>query len=258
MLVKEWKSELQDCASLPVSLNLCGTKPHTPEMSISAVMSMPRLGFTENMFSCMEALPPLGIKLRTITGAYWSQCIERGIEDVIKEDNPDAILTLDYDSTFYKRDVSTLIQLLCCRSDVDAIAAMQSGRGKDLPLFTIKTEAGVNAREVAASELEADLLQVATAHFGLTIMRADKFKSLPKPWFQDVPAPDQTWGEGRRDADVSFWDKWSAAGNSLHIANRVTVGHLELMNKRPGRDLRAVYQPISDFRAGNVPDDAWR
>jgi hypothetical protein len=42
-------------------------------------------------------------------------------------------------------------------------------------------------------------------------MRAEKFKALQKPWFLDVPAPDQTWGEGRRDADISFWDKWAAA-----------------------------------------------
>jgi SAM-dependent methyltransferase len=51
MLIREWKSELQDCAALPVSLNLCGTKPHQSEISVSAVMSMPRLAFTDNMFS---------------------------------------------------------------------------------------------------------------------------------------------------------------------------------------------------------------
>jgi hypothetical protein len=88
MLVKEWKSELQDCAALPVSLNLCGTKPHKAEISVSAVMSMPRLAFTDNMFSAIEALPPLGVKLRKHTGAYWSQCIERVIEEAIEEDKP--------------------------------------------------------------------------------------------------------------------------------------------------------------------------
>jgi hypothetical protein len=130
---------LQDCAALPVSLNLCGTKP-PGAISVSAVMSMPRLAFTDNMFSAIEALPPLGVKLRKHTGAYWSQCIERVIEEAIEEDKPDAILTLDYDTVFYKRDASMLMQLMCCHPEADAIAAMQSGRGKDLPLFTIRTE----------------------------------------------------------------------------------------------------------------------
>jgi SAM-dependent methyltransferase len=257
MLVKEWKSELQDCAALPVSLNLCGTKPHQSEMSVSAVMSMPRLAFTDNLFAAIEALPPLGIRLRKHTGAYWSQCIERVIQETIEEDNPDAILTLDYDTVFSKRDVSMLIQLMCCRPEAHAIAAMQSGRGKDLPLFTIKADNGANASQIAAEEFEPDLKKISTAHFGLTLMRADKFKALPRPWFQDVPAPDMTWGEGRRDADVSFWDKWNAAGNSLYNANRVPVGHLELTVLWPGKDLRAIHQPISDYRANGISKDAW-
>jgi hypothetical protein len=89
-------------------------------------------------------------------------------------------------------------------------------------------------------------------------MRTEKLKALPKPWFQDVPAPDQTWGEGRRDADISFWDKWARRGSSLYIANRVPVGHLELMIKWPGKDLRAIYQPIGEFRDGGISKDAWQ
>jgi SAM-dependent methyltransferase len=258
MLIREWKSELQDCAALPVSLNLCGTKPHQSEISVSAVMSMPRLAFTDNMFSAIEALPPLNVKLRKHTGAYWSQCIERVIEEAIEQDKPDAILTLDYDTVFSRRDASMLLQLMCCHPEADAIAAIQSGRGKDLPLFTIKAENGLNASTIAAEEFEPNLTKVTTAHFGLTLMRAEKFKSLPKPWFQDVPAPDQTWGEGRRDADIAFWDKWGAARNSLYIANRVPVGHLELMIKWPGRDLRAIHQPIGEFRDSGISKDAWQ
>jgi hypothetical protein len=151
-----------------------------------------------------------------------------------------------------------LMQLMCCHPEADAIAAIQSGRGKDLPLFTIKAENGLNASTIAAEEFEPNLTKVTTAHFGLTLMRAEKFKSLPKPWFQDVPAPDQTWGEGRRDADIAFWDKWGAARNSLYIANRVPVGHLELMIKWPGRDLRAIHQPIGEFRDSGISKDAWQ
>jgi hypothetical protein len=67
---------------------------------VSAVMSVPRLGFMDNFFAAFEALPPLRIKLRRYTGAFWSQCIERVIEETIAQDKPDAILTLDYDTVF--------------------------------------------------------------------------------------------------------------------------------------------------------------
>ena len=85
MLIRRWESELQDCASLPISLNLAGTKPHHTEIGVSAVMSVPRLGFMDNMFAAIEALPSLGVKLRRHTGAYWGQCMERVIEETLRK-----------------------------------------------------------------------------------------------------------------------------------------------------------------------------
>jgi hypothetical protein len=97
------------------------------------------------MFCSFEALPPLGVKLRRYMGAFWTQCIERVCEEALEDDKPDAILTLDYDSIFSKRDASMLMQLMCCYPEADAIAALQSGRGKELPLFTIRGDDGKNA-----------------------------------------------------------------------------------------------------------------
>lgn len=258
MLIEEWQSELTgDCAALPISLNLRGTKPHQAEISVSAVMSVPRLGFTDFMFCAIEALPSLNMKLRRSTGAYWSQCLERVIEQTIAEDNPDAILTLDYDSIFSRRDASTLVQLMCCHPEADAIAPMQSGRGKELPLFWMKTATGAPMRSASSEIFEPDLAPIAQAHFGLTLLRSDKFKALPKPWFRDVPAPDGTWNDGRVDADIAFWNQWTAAGNSLFLANRVPIGHAELCVKWPGTDLRAIHQPINEFRENGKPKEAW-
>lgn len=257
MLIREWKSELQDCAALPVSLNLCGTKPHQSAISVSAVMSVPRLGFLDNMFCSFEALPPLGIKLRRYTGAFWTQCIERVCEEALADDQSDAILTLDYDSIFSRRDAAMLMQLMCCHPEADAIAAVQSGRGKDLPLFTIRGDDGKNASGTTSDTFADDLAKVSTAHFGLTLIRADKLRNMPKPWFRDIPAPDGSWNEGRVDADINFWRQWEVAGNSLYIANRVPIGHLELQVLWPGSDLRAISQPVSDWRSNGKPKDAW-
>src|SRR5262249_39515903 len=109
MLISEWRSELDDCAALPISLNLGGVKPHRAEIGVQAVMSVPRLGFMDNFFCSFEALPPLRIKMRRYSGAYWSQCIERVIEQALDEDGADAVLTLDYDTVFTRRDASMLL-----------------------------------------------------------------------------------------------------------------------------------------------------
>jgi len=256
MLIRQWTSELQDCAALPVSLNLAGTKPHQPEIGVHAVMSVPRLGFMDNFFASFEALPSLNVRMRRYTGAFWSQCIERVFEQTIDEDAPDAILTLDYDTVFTRRDAAMLMQLMCCHPEADAIAAVQSGRGKIGPLFTIRGEAG-NISGAPKNFFAPDLCKASTAHFGLTLLRADKIKNLPKPWFADTPAPDGSWNEGHIDADIGFWRKWEAAGNSLHIANRVAVGHLDLSVRWPGDDLIAIHQPIEDWREHGKPKEAW-
>jgi SAM-dependent methyltransferase len=139
MLIREWKIGTAGlrCAAGFAEPVRNETAP-VRDQRLRGNERMPRLAFTDNMFSAIEALPPLGVKLRKHTGAYWSQCIERVIEEAIEQDKPDAILTLDYDTVFSRRDASTLMQLMCCHPEADAIAAIQSGRGKDLPLFTIR------------------------------------------------------------------------------------------------------------------------
>ena len=261
MLIRPWQSELSDCASLPISLNLVGTKPHRSEISVSAVMSVPRLGFLDMMFCAVEALPSLGIKLRRCTGAYWGQCLERAIEETIRDDAPDAILTLDYDSVFTRRDVSMLMQLMCCYPEADAIAAVQAGRGAvSGRLFTIRAGGGSNVAGVPFDTFAGDLAPVSTAHFGLTLLRTDKLRAQPKPWFHDAPAPDGSWGDGRTDADIHFWRNWETAGNKLHLANRVPIGHLELTVLWPaalGSETAPVMQSVGDWRENGRPDVAW-
>lgn len=253
ILIRPWVSELQDCAALPISLNLSATKPHMTAIGVSAIMSMPRLTWTENSVCCIEALSPLGVKYRSVTGAYWGQCLERGIEQTIREDNPDAILTIDYDTIFTRSNVSQLMQLMMAHPEADAIAPVQSGRGMDHALFAVDEGGGVS-RDV----FKPDLFPVTTAHFGLTLIRADKLKNFGKPWFQDVPAPDGTWGDGRKDADIDFWLKWKAAGNTLFLANRIVVGHLDVTVRWPGEDFKPIHQPLRDWRADGPPKDVWK
>jgi hypothetical protein len=262
LLIRRWHSEIEgDCAALPISLNLEGAKPHRAGMSVSMVMSLPRLTWTANTACNMEALSELQRTLRITprfySGAYWEQCLERAIEESIEQDKPDAILTLDYDTIFTPNNVRRLVSLMMVYPEADAIAPIQAARGNDLPLFTMAASPGADGpvpREIFGD----DLTPVRTAHFGLTLLSAAKLRALPKPWFHSVPAPDGTWGNGRRDADIAFWQKWAAAGHTLFLGNRVTVGHLELMVKWPGADQRAIYQEATDWRSHGAPADAWK
>jgi predicted SAM-dependent methyltransferase len=260
VLLRPWKSELEDCASYDVSLNIEGTKPAVSEMKVSASMSVPRLAFMDNFGCCFDALVPLGIRLRRQGGAFWGQALTKCLEMILEKDQPDAILTLDYDTIFTKTNVARLIELMMAHPEADAIAALQSSRHLPTALFTVLDEDGKALGRIPLELMSPDLTKIATAHFGLTLIRADKLRSLPKPWFHSVPDEDGGWADDKKiDEDVNFWRKWNLAGNTLFLANRVTIGHAELMVRWPGADLQAVFQPMREFNeTGKAPDGAWQ
>jgi hypothetical protein len=260
MLIREWKSELPgDCAALPISLNLEGTKPHHKELKVCAVMSMPRLSWTANAMCWVEALYPHGISPLTYTGAFWEQCLERCIEETIRKDNPDLILSMDYDSVFTRRDVGMLIQLMAVYPEADAIAPIQAMRGANMPLLTMAAPKGADLEaRVGRDVFASDLAPLKTAHFGLTMFRASKLAVLSKPWLRSEPAPDGSWNGGRADADIAFWRKWHEAGNTLYAANRVAIGHLEVMIRWPAEDMLVIHQDYADWRRDGTPKEVWR
>lgn len=258
VLLRPWTSDIEDCAAYPISLNLEGTKPFMSEIKVSAAMSVPRLGFMDNFSACIDAFLPLNIKLRRQGGAFWGQALTNCLEDILAQDNPDAIMCLDYDTVFTKGNVAHLMQLMMAHPEADAIAPIQSSRHLPTALFTVKGEDGKPMSRLNTEELAPDLKRVDTAHFGLTLIRADKLRALPKPWFQSVPSPAGDWRDGHVDEDINFWVKWGAAGNTLMLANRVVIGHAELMVRWPGEDLQAFFQPMHEFNKQGVPAQVWK
>jgi predicted SAM-dependent methyltransferase len=262
--VKDWESGRKDCAALPVSLNLEGIKNGVvppmplapPELKVYAAMSVPRLGFMDNFFGVFQALVPLKIPLRRGTGAFWGQCLERCIGQCLEE-GAEAILALDYDTVFTPYDVDSLIKLMVAHPEADAIASLQASRTRDLPMMSMIDGDGNRMGQVSKDTFHVDLARIHTAHFGCTLIRAEPLRSLPHPWFKGEPADDGTWGEDRTDDDIWFWRQWAAAGHSLYLANRVVVGHAELMIRWPGRDFRAIYQHPTEFWNDGKPEEAW-
>lgn len=260
VLLRPWRSEMNDdCAALPISLNLCGTKPKIPQPKVRAVMTSPRLGFNDMWNCAMQSLPRLGIELTNVGGAFWDQSLTLVIDRVLAEGECDYLLTIDYDSVFHAGHVAKLIQLAMVHPEADAIAPLQSSRHGAAPLFGIEADdKSIAARngtemEIERADFEVDLRQVPQAHFGLTLIKVEALKSMPKPWFLGVPNADGLWDTGKTDPDIYFWRQWEVAGKSLYLAPRVVIGHLELMVRWPDDEMHPTWQAAKDWGAAKRP-----
>lgn len=281
--VREWKSEVQDCAALPCSLNLQGRKPggpgtitempsgritqvpapkpplipRLPSKSLRLLLSAPRLAFTDNMFCAYEAAVQLGCPLTRNCGVYWHQATENLLEEAERDGFRYAVV-FDYDSVFTAADVYELYRLAEAHPEADAIMGLQMRREKDAPLLSVADEDGTPRNRLLVSELQGDLLRAASGHLGLTLFRLASLARVPHPWFQAVPDADGRWGEGRQDADVHLWTRMRAAGLSLFLAPRVVVGHLQMLVTWPSREFKPTHQYPSDYVAGGKPEGVWR
>ena len=259
VLLRPWKSEIEDCAAYDISLNIEGYKPYVDELRVSGAMSVPRLGFMENMFCAMEAVIPCNVKFRKHGGAFWGQSLTHAFERILEEDDPDCILTVDYDSIFTPGHLAHLMQIMMLHPEIDALAPIQSSRHIKSALFTVREgENGENKDGLPRTSLQPETMPVSTAHFGLTLIRCDKLKKLPKPWFHSTPSPKGDWHDGKVDEDIEFWRKWERAGFALHLANRVAIGHAELMIRWPDINLEAFYQSTTEFQQTGVPEGVWK
>lgn len=324
--VQPWTSEVADCASLPVSLNLMGTKPAAAEFDndaymsdltdgleriefgipdppknvhrditgehpdhishfmekgeakdeyleipteqeghvlfkpeeIGAMMSCPRLGFMDNMFSCY-AIAATGIHLERSGGAFWDQGLTRLMQNAIAAGKK-YLLTLDYDSVFVAQDVIELYRIMASpgAENIGALVAMQIRREKEGVLLTVAGEDGKNRNQILSTELEQPILPIRTGHFGLTMIRTEALLRMPKPWFMPVPDEKGEWGDNRRDSDVQFWCQWHDCGNTVFAAPRVVIGHTEQVVSWPDKNLKTFRQGMSDYQEHGKPKEAWK
>jgi len=277
--IKPWVSEIEDNASWEVSLNLQGTKPmvcascgkptesseivvrdgdkpqpvvvaeperqseEKPEpVKIIAVASVPRLGFNATWHCTLRAMLALGIKLEMSEGAFWDQCLTRGIEKAL-EQKPDIILTIDYDTVFDVQHVIKLCQLLADNPDFDIAVPVQMKRECDQVLMQMN----------GSRDFTLPLTPIKSGHFGLTAFDAAAFEKIPKPWIMGIPSPAGDWGDGHVDPDMFFWQQCAKAKIRVGLANEVRVGHLELGISWPSEDYTKVQQSITGYREKGQP-----
>lgn len=246
--------ETQNFASGTDGQNLClinrldGLEaPKDDLIRLCAVMTTGRLGFLSTMdcvFSVLTQVPHQGF-IRT-EGVFWNQNLTRSIEDAIAK-GANYILTIDFDSLFTPDDVKRLVCHLHDNPDVDVIVPLQMRRENGGLL--IASDGEVDLRE--------SLIPIIQGHFGLTMIRANVFDKLSKPWFQEVPDASGGWGEGRTDSDISFWRNCRENGVKTVAAPDVVIGHLELVASWPNQAFQSVYQTLNDWRSVGKPPEAF-
>lgn len=230
------------------------------DIRVEAILSMPRLAFTANTFTWIQALMPLNIRPTMGTGAFWDQVHTRTMEQFI--DRAEYLLLIDYDSFFSQSDVEYLFSL-ALTFQCDALAPLQTKREDGRPMLTLKgnldspPEGGTT--QVPKEWFGEPVQEVDTAHFGCTIISTAALKRAKKPWFWSKPSPDGSWNDGRRDPDIWFWANWRDSGNRVYVTPRVCIGHGEYVVTWPGRDLgKPVFQWCSDYTVNHrKPESAW-
>jgi hypothetical protein len=227
------------------------------EVKVCALMSTPRLGFTDNFFCVSQALTPHKIPIVKHSGAFWGQCVQRSMESVI--DDYDVILAIDYDTIFTAKTVEALITLLYW-SGYDAIAPLQTKREANAVMFALAGKTPEEQTSVGSDWFSKPVQQVSTAHFGCTPIKTAALKKMEKPWFLSIANEKGEFTGGHVDEDIYMWRKFEAAGNKLGIATNVSVGHAELMITWPSREAEdgKVQQHTTDYWAERKPHaKAW-
>ena len=230
------------------------------DVRVEAVLSMPRLSFTANTFTWVQALMPLNIRPTMGTGVFWDQVNTRVWEQFI--DRCEYLLCIDYDSFFSQADVEYLMAL-ALTFQCDALAPLQTKREDGRPMLTLKgnldspPESGHT--QVPKEWFAEPVQEVDTAHFGCTLISTAALKRCQKPWFWSKPDPTGSWGDGRRDPDIWFWSNWRESGNRVYVTPRVTIGHGEYVVTWPGKQLQGpVFQFTSDWaKEHKKPESAW-
>jgi len=217
-------------------------------------MSLPRLGWTDTFGAVQMSCAKLGIDLLKSTGVFWSQCMDRMFAILADDPNPPRyILTIDYDSIFDEADIVRLWQVMESRPEIAALFPLQIGRDRNQCLLTMLDAEGKRVTRIRSTDLHTDAIPCETGHFGLTLIRTEALRSLPRPFFLGQPAPDNSWGEGRTDDDIYFWKNLAASGKTVAVCPRVRIGHLQNVVTWPGEDLGVIHQYLSKFHDDGRP-----
>ena len=174
-----------------------------------------------------NGLPPLKVTY----GVHWYQCMDRRFAEIAYHTDHEWILTVESDSMITAEDVAMLLEVPDIHDDVDCVdcvAALKPKRAA-MEMDGVPADDGYPLRYMQSS------------HFGLTLIRVQALKRVPRPWFPTRADDEGGYTDARLDPDMMFWKGWRMAGNSLYTAMDVRMGHLCPMIARFSRTGEVQY-----------------
>ena len=231
-----------------------GVQPGEKPTKIVAVMSCPRLGWTDNFGCIQEVFMPLGIPVFRHSGVFWGQGLSELMENAVEHD-AEFIITLDYDTVFSREHVVKLCQLIIENEDIDCIVPLQIRRENNYSMFTMRGADKKLMTTCKRSEFERPLTKISTGHFGLTIIRCSSLARMKRPWFLAIPDLNGGWREGHIDEDIYFWLNAESAGWNVCLANDVKIGHLQNVITWPRKDFTPLFQYVSQWNNEGQPKE---
>lgn len=230
--------------------------PQLPMKDVMAIMSMPRLAWTDTFAAVQMTCAKLGMDFMKSVGVFWGQCLERMMERIVEE-SPGVkyVMTVDYDSVFDEADVIRLWQVMETNPDIAALFPLQVGRDRSSCLLTMVGADGKRITHIDSTDLHRDALDCETGHFGLTLIRTDALRRLPHPWFLGAPNADGRWGDGRTDDDIHFWKLLGKHGGRIAACPRVRIGHIQTICTWPGEHLEVLHQYVSKYNEDGRPPE---
>jgi len=253
--IEEWQSEIKDCASLPISLNLQGIKPSPISRSCCMIMSSPRLLMKHNILPILDVAVRRKIPLYDIGGAYWHHGIERMFRKYW--DEYEWIFTVDYDTLFNTCHFDRLTSIFERTPQADALAGLQARREVKEML------AGISWCDDEKVFDGSDAMRSDHAHFGFTLFRSESLKKFAawckdrnEPMMQEIPGKNLDFGDDRVDADMNFWHRFKQADLNLYSTPNLSVGHIEEVGAWPTQNFSVMHQSVREFQERGTPKEA--
>jgi hypothetical protein len=220
--------------------------------------SLPRVAFTDNMYSITNTVYQLGLKGRYSTSAFYHQGIEGLLENALSKGYKYG-LTIDYDTWFTEHHIIDLYELMERHTEYMVIFPLQPRRGHMYPMAGTYADPEGDEIKIVKGEWKDGICRADAGHFGLTMIRLDMLKKLSKPWFISQPSPnpevDGSWGERKKDADIYFWIKCKKEGFKVACAESY-IGHLQLLcsfTRTKEEKFRTQYVPIQAIHESHMP-----
>lgn len=238
---------VNDCSRIPVSLNLTAVK--RPSFAISAkprvmlCQSTGRCTLTATQTMVAQALSKTGYDVSWDGGVFWEKSLSHLFNKAI-ELGYDYVITIDHDGVFTPKDVQDMVELAQRNIELAAIFPIQMSRHENKPLV-------MNPH----ADYNGELTETVFGHFGLTIIRTEVLRKLPKPWIFSIPGPSGDWTtHPQSDSDITFWRNLNNAGFKVAQANRVILGHIVDSIRWPTKE-GGVLQPLPNYLEKGRPEN---